>query len=109
MRATTDFTPIAPDEEIDLSINFSSYLASGDSAATVEAWLCTVADNSPVVDPSPSSRLSGPPSLANNILVQTVNGCVNGVTYVMEGLVNTTLGERLSIWAYLQCTKPGVG
>lgn len=110
MKATSDFSPIAPDEAPRyLSVDFSTYLISGDTVATIVAWNCTVAAASPTPDPDPASRLIGAPAQAGDVVVQHVGGCLAGVIYIMEAVVDTTAGERLSIWAYLKCVAVGVG
>ena len=109
MKTALDFSPISPDEVLVLAIDFSAYLATGDSVASVDSWTCTVAPSSPVPDAAPSARLSGSPSLAGAVVSQTVSTCVAGARYVMEAVVTTRNGETLSLWSYLVCEAPGVG
>lgn len=111
MKAEPDFDPIEPDEEFALAFDFTNYLVSGDSVASVVSWTCAVADISPAPDDTPSSRLSGSPSVdaTGKIVMQTVVGCLADVIYTMEALVDTVEGERLSLWAYQPCLGVGTG
>lgn len=109
MQATQDFSPIAPDEVQDLAIDFASQIAAGDSIASVQAWNCTVADQSLEPDPTPAARLSGSPQAVGAVVTQKVQSCLSGVTYVMEAVVITAGGETLSVWSYLNCVPVGQG
>jgi hypothetical protein len=109
MKATTDFSPIDPDEILDLAIDFACYLSTSETVDSIVSWTCTVASSSPVPDPDPASRLSGTPAISGTLVIQTVEGCLNGAVYVMEAIVNTNLQERLSIWSYIKCVEAGVG
>lgn len=109
MQAAEEWSSIAPDESVGLSFDFSSYLAAGDTLASISSWNCTVADKSLLPDPSPSSRLSGSPSLSGNLVVQRVQTCLPNVTYVMEVLAVSAGGEDLSLWQYLDCIPVGQG
>lgn len=109
MKATEDFTPIAPDETANIAFDFSDYKSAGDAVASISAVNCSVADHSPAQDDSASSRLSGPPSLVSDVVTQTVEGCIAGVIYKIEALVDTVGGESLSIWSFMECRAVGVG
>lgn len=109
MKATSDFDPIAPDEEVNLSMDFTEVLSQGDSIESISAWNCTVSDRSVAEDASPGSRLIGSPSLAGNLVTQTVDQAIPNVTYVMEAVVLTVGGETLSLWAYCLCDPVGLG
>ena len=107
MQATRNFSPIAPDEVENLAIDFVNDLSTGDSIQSVMSWSCSVAPESLVPDTAPASRLLGAPALSGTLVTQGVYQCLAGVTYLMECVVNTTQGEKLSIWARLPCV--GVG
>lgn len=109
MKATTNFADIAPDEQINLAIDFTSRLSPGDTIASITNWTCTVADDSLAPDAAPSSRLIGSPSLSGAVVTQAVGNCLSGVTYVMEALVQTAAGDKLSIWSPINCIPVGQG
>lgn len=110
MKAKFDFDPIAPDEVLNLPLDFTEYLAVGDTLNGTPAWNCTVAANSPVPDGSPAARKQGAPTIdtaTKTKVVQTISGCVAGAIYVMEAVASTVNGETLQVWAFIECKAAG--
>jgi hypothetical protein len=107
MKASSDFSYIAPDETVILSMDFSAYLAAGDAIASVSAWNCSVASYSTATDNAPADRLSGAATKSGTVVQQKVTGCLADVLYLMEAVVVTVGGETLSLWAHLLCREVG--
>lgn len=81
--------PKDPIEVLELTMDFTQWLQAGETIATCP-WICTVSNGT---DPSPSSLLSGSPTIAAGLVKQLVHGGLDGVTYLFEATATTNLGH----------------
>ncbi len=98
-RATRNFSEIYSTERVTLSFDFSPALAVGETLASPSASALLVSG----IDPSPSSRLIGAPSIAGSIILQEVGNELSGATYNFLVTVATSAGQTLSLSAHQAC------
>jgi hypothetical protein len=105
--------PIDAGEIETFAFDFSLDLGNA-TIVSVVSVTCTVSANSSNPDASPSSRVIGPSQIgasqktgmpASTVLQQFGNMLAN-VTYVLQCFAMTSGGDKLSLWADLQCVQP---
>lgn len=97
MTSRQDFGPKKLGEQLLLTFEFISDLAAGETLATPSV-VCTVWSGT---DASPSSMISGAPSISGSQVKQLVINGVVGVVYYLTCTVNTSLGQILVQTGYL--------
>lgn len=96
----TDRVILAPkttSEGVNVPFDFISRLGSSETIST-QVVTCTVWSG---VDASPSSMISGSASHSGSVVTQLVIGGVAGVTYYLLCTITTSLGQTLSLAAFL--------
>lgn len=96
------FQTMAPVENEVFGINFVNDLSAGESI--VSATFNISVDTG--VDPSPSSHFVGLPSFTGATALQRISGLLNGVTYILEAVVTTSLHNTLSLHSRVHCQSP---
>lgn len=107
--------PIDPTVEKEtVTFDFGPDLAPNTVVSSVVSVTCTVVEGT---DPSPSSRLIGPPvigtapqpkgsGVVNAAVLQFVGSCLAGVLYQLQCVVNISDGQILSLRGNLPCAQP---
>ena len=113
MAQTADLTPpIDATLELEtIGFDFGLALAATTTIASVQSLTCAVHKGT---DASPSSRLIGGttivPSKSTGLVAQAVaqniGNAIAGVTYLLQCVVNTSDGQKLSLWARIACVLP---
>lgn len=114
MKTDKNFSPITPSETRDLAFDFKNdtfeldpteYLVSAVVTLAIEAT-----EDGATEDATPSARLSGSASIADNedgdtdmAAVQRVTGCTDGNTYNVICRATTSRGQILELNAHLPC------
>jgi hypothetical protein len=101
-------------EEETVTFDYGLILATGVTITSVVSVTCNVAAGSEGSDPSPASRLingaqiaASPSTEASLAAVnQLVGDMLGGVTYLLQCVVNTSDGQKLSLWTHLPCVTP---
>lgn len=96
-----DFDPIDPGETEVFGFDFSLALAT-DETASGTLWDITLASG---VDATPAVRLSGVATLTGAVTAQRIAGAQSGAVYRLRATIATSLGNTLSLWAYLRTSK----
>src|SRR5208282_2273036 len=93
-----------------IGFDFGDTLEAGEQITSVIALTCEVASGT---DPAPSSRVVGPSFIVTSTTTGAANGQVNqnigallGYTiYLLQCVVMTSLGQKLSLWMHWQCEQ----
>ena len=91
-----EFDPADPGEDQVYGFDFTNDMLSGDSieSAVVNFTVQTG------VDTNPSSHLVGGPIVVSATVVsQRVENLIAGVTYILQSIATTTLGDTLSLYS----------
>lgn len=83
--------PKRPGESLDLTMDFSNWLADGVTITSCP-WVCTVEEGT---DLNPSALLTGSPTIEGAKVTHRVVGGLPGVTYLFTGTVNLSVGGPL--------------
>lgn len=67
------------------------------------SWTMTVKEGT---DPSPSSHLTGLPTVDGTIASQRVSGLLDGVIYRIQCKATLNDGSVLSLYSYIRCMEP---
>ncbi len=106
MYVGNDFPDASPNEtKRPFSFDFSNDLPAGDNIASV-VWTVSVKADSPVVDPTPSSRLVGAPSSANQQTTQNLGNMVAGCVYVITCVATSVAGVTAELYSHQRCLAP---
>lgn len=105
MYANRDFSPFDAVEMDDFSFNFAKRMKADETLISAE-WFCTVAEDSEQTDDYPENHLDGPAETSGTITTQSIMGLAPGVRYVLQAVVETSLGKTLSLWAHTECEAP---
>lgn len=105
MYVGQDFDAADPQESEVYSFDFVRDLAPGETIASA-VWTCEVAPDSPVADAGAATRLVGPPGNDGQVTMQRVAGLVDGVKYVLQAVVTSSLGNQVSLWSNVTCDDP---
>lgn len=111
MPKGNNFSEINPAETVTLTFDFGPMLTTGVTVGAPQAT-CSVVSG---VDPSPSSRLDGVPTVtnspsdkgANRAVLQQVTTMQGAVRYLLTMLVTTSDNQTLELYAYAPCVAPG--
>ena len=107
MYAGRDFDPSDNPESELYCFDFVNDLPSG---ATISAatWSCAVAAISEATDADAATRLQDSPINQGTKSFHRVKNLQPGVTYRLQAVVDTNQGDKISLWAHVECTLPGV-
>lgn len=106
MYLGVDYFPFDTSESITLGMNFINDLASGDSVSTATVT-CTVADDSMVPDPIPSTRITaGPFNFSPTIVTYTFSNPVPGCKYLISITIQSAAGEIITDYSHISCEVP---
>jgi hypothetical protein len=110
MAQTADlFPPIdATVEQETIGFDFGPALKAGVTITSVATITCAVHSGT---DATPSARLVGGSSIVASqatgapsaAVAQNIGNMLAGVTYVLQCVVNTSDGQKLSLWSRLPC------
>src|ERR1700730_13418309 len=95
-RATRDFSPIYPTEQVALSFDFSPALAVGETIISPVVSVVLALG----VDATPTSRLIGSRAVVGSAVVQAVGTLQPGATYDFIATVGTSAGQILTVNAH---------
>lgn len=98
-------------EEEFITFDYSQILCQA-TVTSVLSFTCTVKYGS---DANPSSRILSTPQIVTSPVTGLVNTAVtvllgdmvSGVTYLLQCVVQTSDGQKLSLWTTLSCETPG--
>lgn len=111
MYTYKDFPDCSPDERFDRGFDFvNDFTFDSTEIIVSQEWLCEVADDSAVADPSASSRLTGdfsirvgPTSGRETIAAARLAGLVAGAKYRLTARVVTDRDQELELYAFQTC------
>lgn len=101
MFVGSDFQVMDVGENEVFGLNFVNDLPTGDSILSV-VFTLTVKDGFGV-DPSPAAHLNGTPGFSGTTVLQRLSGLLPGVTYVVQAVVTTALGNTISLYSHVAC------
>ena len=100
-----DFSPQQQGESEVFGIDFVMDLNAGEVLQS-SRWFLTVVDGA---DPNPGKHLQGPSKVVKPLgseivtaTIQRIGGVLPDVTYVVEAVVITSLGNTRSLWTHLR-------
>lgn len=111
MQTPRDFTVATPSETLDRGFDYAECLAAGEtlSSAAFSVEVKSV-DDGAVIDPAPSSRLSGSAAIEDNadgvasaVAVQRFTGMINGNVYRLICRATTSAGQVVEASAHMPC------
>jgi hypothetical protein len=103
MYAGQDWDPLDVVETDVFSLNFINDLNSGEGIVTAAFSIGVTFGN----DPTPYSRLVGPPGVLGTVVSQTVSQPpAPGIIYWLSALVTTTTGRQLELWSHFPSVAP---
>jgi hypothetical protein len=106
-RLPDDFDTIEPGSELDYTIGFDGNIPSG---VTIDAasWSLAVRYVAPgyTLDPSPSDRLLGAPTIVDTLTIQRISNLYAGNTYLVTATATLSDGEVVILWCTLSCVEP---
>ena len=83
------------------SFDFTNMLTQpGETILGAASWSIAVLNG---LDATANSRLLGSSSVAGNVTSQMIGGCVANVEYILTATVNTTAGQKLTLFAEQYC------
>lgn len=100
MYAGSDYSPSDNPEVEPYSLDFVNDLPSGDTISTA-AWTVTVANDSQVIDPSPSARFIGGPFISGTVVTGKFSAFVTGCKYVLQCTVQTAQSNQLILYSHV--------
>lgn len=114
MAQAPSLTPMDPGQEETVTFDFGRALSPGVTITGDITITCTVAEDSTVCDPTPSSRIIGSASigtspwsgLAAQAVLQRFGNCVAGCLYVLQCTCMTSDGDTPSVWGHLPVDMP---
>lgn len=105
-----NLSPVGPGETKDLGFDYVNDVESGETLDSAGFTLTVDKTKAgATADPSPSSRLSGSPSLddgeggAQTVAKERVSGCIDGNRYQLTCHATTNLGQILRGVTYFWC------
>lgn len=104
MHTGKDFPPADVNESELYCFDFVNDLRAGHTIASA-VWTCTVAAISEADDPDAASRLIDDPLLQDRQPTKTfhrVAGLQPGVTYRLQAVATTQLGDRVTLWSHVK-------
>lgn len=106
MYLGVDYFPFDTTESITLGIDFVNDLASGDTVSTATVT-CTVAEDSQVNDPIPSTRITaGPFNFSPTIVTFIFTNPVPGCKYLLSITIMSAGGETITDYTHIPCEVP---
>jgi hypothetical protein len=117
-QTNTLVPPIDADVEKEfVFFDYSQVLVNGATIASVANVTCEVFSDAGNPDPSPSSRLIGPPAvvpsprtkIAGTAVAQMIGTMIADNTYFLSCLANITDGQVLQLWTRIECVDPDEG
>jgi hypothetical protein len=113
MAQANDLTPPidASVEFLNIGWDFGKILGPTVTITSVQSIVCSNHLGSPIVDPSPASRLIGGSSIITSLasglpsqaVGQQIGNCIAGVVYTLLCVVNTSDSQKPSIWTRYAC------
>lgn len=104
LRPAEAWLPLDVDEQDYVKATFEDMLDTGETVSSVYDVTCEAIDGT---DASASSRLSGSAVLDSPEVAQLMAGVVDGVTYLVRFVVNTSASRRLVIAGTVLGTRVG--
>lgn len=104
MFVGSDFSVMDTGENEVFGLDFVNDLPMGDSILSV-VFSLTVRPGYGA-DPSPSSRLNGTPGFSGTTALQRLSGLLPGVTYILQAVIQTALGNTISLWSHIPTQDP---
>lgn len=98
MYVGKDFDPQSATETETFGLDFTGQITPSE-LITAAAWYCTVKPNTPGVDPTPQSHISGSAAIVGQLTYQKIVGLLDGVIYILEARVTTNQGNIVSLYA----------
>jgi len=105
MYVGRDFDPSDVGESEVYSFDFVKDLATGETIASSE-WFCAVAEDSDADDAAAQDHVALDASNAGTVTSQRITGLVDGVKYVLQAKVVTSLGNTKSLWSHVLTGTP---
>ena len=99
MYVGRDYDPANPDESEVYGLDFTNYLARGETILTATSDL-TVFEGT---DADPTSHLSGSPSVSGATVSQRLLTLTSGVTYTLSFTAVTTMSNTLTLFSRVAC------
>lgn len=99
--STPEFTAKDTGEIVTLSFDFANLTAAPITPT------CTISHHGGAPDATPSTVLSGSPTISGTKLLQRVTGGVTGADYVLRAQVYTASGDRYILAAILPIRSAG--
>lgn len=107
MYAGKDFSDIAPEEEINLSFDYTRDLSQGEKLVSA-TWTCEVESGD---DPNPQSHVMGSATINDSVefdlpdvvATQRIAGLLNGVKYRFTSLATTDQAQVLELFSFAVC------
>ena len=106
-RLSTDFSDTEPGAVGDYTIDFGLNVSAGNTIVTAP-WSLAVRYVAPGydIDPAPSSRLTGAPTISGTAVVQRIGTIYDGNTYLVTTTGTMNDGEIVILWCTLPCVAP---
>jgi hypothetical protein len=92
MNVFSPEAPKLPGEGLDLTLDYSQLLQSGETISTCP-WTCEVYEG---VDANPGAMVSGASGISGSKVTQHVVGGLSGVTYLFTAMATTNQGRILA-------------
>jgi len=103
MYAGRDFDPAQPVESMVFGFDFVKDLQVGDQV-TAATWSCSVSPSSDNPDDAAASCVIGQAAvLPPTQTTQRIANLKAGVIYNLQADVTTQLGDKVSLWARVEC------
>lgn len=104
LRPAETWLPLDVDEQDYVKVTYEDLLDDGETITTMYAVTCQAISGT---DASASTRLSGSATVASPEVQQLMAGVLDGVTYLVRFLANTSNGRRLLIAGKVDGTRVG--
>ena len=106
-RLAAAFDDTEPGSVGDYTIDFGPNVSTGGSIVT-SPWALAVRSVAPGydIDPDPTSRLDGVPTIDGTTVIQRIAGLIAGNTYLVTVTATMEDGEIVILWCTLACVAP---
>lgn len=105
MYVGRDFDPIDTGEEEVFTLDFSRDVNPEQTIAdaVVEIEVAAISEGE---DETPGERLLGARVITGYKVSQKIGTCIGGVIYCVTMRATTSTGEKVSLWAHVECMEP---
>jgi len=104
LRPAESWLPLDVDEQDYVKVTYEDLLDDGETVTTMYAVTCEAISGT---DASASSRLSGSATVTSPEVLQLMAGVLDGVTYLVRFVANTSNSRRLVIAGTVLGTRVG--